>query len=59
MFQTLHPPFQGSLPSNLSLREGFGHRPQAGAKRAAGKPLEMALSGPHIWRDLLLRLGFI
>ena len=53
------PPFQGSLPSNLSLREGFGqHKPLAGAKLAGGKPHEMALSGPHLWRDLLLRLGF-
>ena len=56
------PPLWGSLPSNLSLREGFGqsseHKPPTGAKLAEGKPHEMALSGPHLWRALLLRLGF-
>ena len=56
------PPLWGSLPSNLSLREGFGqsseHKPPTGAKLAEGKPHEMARSGPHLWRALLLRLGF-
>ena len=56
------PPLWGSLSSYLSLREGFGqdpdHKPPTGAKLAAGKPHEMALSGPHLWRALLLRLGF-
>ena len=55
-------PLWGSLPSNLSLREGFGqsseHKPPTGAKLAEGKPHEMARSGPHLWRALLLRLGF-
>ena len=54
------PPLWGSLPSNLSLREGFGqsseHKPPTGAKLAEGKPHEMARSGPHLWRALLLRL---
>ena len=55
-------PLWGSLSSYLSLREGFGqdpdHKPQAGAKLAAGKPHEMALSDPDLWRACLLRLGF-
>ena len=38
---TLPPPLWGSLPSNLSLREGSQHRPQAGADVPQASPLKM------------------
>ena len=61
LLHTLSPPW-GSLPSDLSLREGSEqgseHRPHAGAKRAAGKRHEDALSGPDRERSFVLRMGF-
>ena len=38
---TAYPPFQGSLPSDLSLREGSGHVPQAGADAPEASPMKM------------------
>ena len=36
-----YPPFQGSLPSDLSLREGSEHVPQAGADAPEASPMKM------------------
>ena len=57
------PPLWGSLSSNLSLREGFGQDPEHKPPRRARNAPEASLmkwrvSGPHLWRALLLRLGF-
>ena len=38
---TAYPPFQGSLPSDLSLREGSEHVPQAGADAPEASPMKM------------------
>ena len=35
------PPFQGSLPSNLSLREGSEQEQQAGANAPEASPMKM------------------
>ena len=43
------PPLWGSLSSNLSLREGFGHRPQAGADAPEENPMK--------WRYPVLIFG--
>ena len=52
------PLFQGSLPSHLSLREGSGHGPQAGADAPEASPMKNALSDPDLWRAVLLCMGF-
>ena len=38
---TVYPPFQGSLPSDLSLREGSEHVPQAGADAPEASSMKM------------------
>ena len=38
---TAYPPFQGSLPSDLSLREGSEHVPQAGADAPEASSMKM------------------
>ena len=41
VYHRLPPPFQGSLPSDLSLREGSEHVPQAGADAPEASPMKM------------------
>ena len=43
------PPFWGSLSSNLSLREGSEHKPQAGADAPQASPMK--------WRYPILIFG--
>ena len=38
---TVYPPFQGSLPSDLSLQEGSEHVPQAGADAPEASSMKM------------------
>ena len=55
---TLPPPYGGSLPSKLSLREGSEHRRQAGAEAPQESPIKWRYSILIFCRYWLLRLGF-